>query len=259
MVENGGFNVASRLESFRCAFHGVWTLLASQQNARIHLLATVCACGLGLWIRISLLEWCAIVVAIVMVWTAEALNTAFEFLCDVTSPEFPDRLAAELDLLGGPELCVYAAGIGEFLDVQDLSAQTRVLEVNLIGAVRTAELVLPRMVAAGAGQLIGLSSLADVMVSAQAPGYAASKAGLSAYFRGLAPALRPHGVAVTTVRFGFVDTKMAKADRTPAMMSVPDAVDVLIHAITHRPVRVSRPRRAALAVGLATIAAALRP
>ena len=75
----------------------------------------------------------------------------------------------------------------------------------------------------------------------------------------LAPALRPHGVAVTTVRFGFVDTKMAKADRTPAMMSVPEAVDILIHAITRRPVRVSRPRRAALAVGLVTLATALRP
>jgi diacylglycerol kinase (ATP) len=66
----------------------VWTLLASQLNARIHLLATACACGLGLLIGISLLEWCAVVIAIVMVWVAEALNTAFEFLCDVASPEF---------------------------------------------------------------------------------------------------------------------------------------------------------------------------
>ena len=82
------FSVASRLESFRCAFRGVRTLLASQHNARIHLLATVCACGLGLLIGISRLEWVAIAVAIVMVWMAEALNTAFEFLCDVASPEF---------------------------------------------------------------------------------------------------------------------------------------------------------------------------
>ena len=82
------FSVASRLESFRCAFRGVATLLASQHNARIHLLAAVCACGLGLLIGISRIEWIAILVAIVMVWMAEALNTAFEFLCDVASPEF---------------------------------------------------------------------------------------------------------------------------------------------------------------------------
>jgi diacylglycerol kinase (ATP) len=88
MAENGGFSVAARVESFRCAFRGVWTMLISQHNAWIHLLATVCACGLGLLIGLSPLEWCAIVIAIVMVWAAEAVNTAFELLCDVASPEF---------------------------------------------------------------------------------------------------------------------------------------------------------------------------
>jgi diacylglycerol kinase (ATP) len=96
--------LASRLESFRCAFRGVWTLLASQQNARIHLLATVGACGLGLLIGISLLEWCAIVLAIVMVWTAEALNTAFELLCDVASPEFHPLVQKGKDVAAGAVL-----------------------------------------------------------------------------------------------------------------------------------------------------------
>jgi diacylglycerol kinase (ATP) len=88
MAEEGGFSVASRVESFRCAFRGVWTLLASQPNAWIHLLATVCACALGLAIGISRLEWCAVALAIAVVWMAEAINTAFEFLCDAASPEF---------------------------------------------------------------------------------------------------------------------------------------------------------------------------
>jgi diacylglycerol kinase (ATP) len=109
MVENGGFSVAGRLESFRCAFRGVGTLLASQHNARIHLLATVCACGLGFLIGISRLEWCAIVVAIAMVWTAEALNTAFEFLCDVASPEFHPLIQKAKDVAAAAVL-LSAAG-----------------------------------------------------------------------------------------------------------------------------------------------------
>jgi diacylglycerol kinase (ATP) len=88
MAEESGFSLASRLESFRCAFRGVGTLLASQPNAWIHLAATVCAVGLGLLLGISRLEWCAVVFAIVLVWAAEALNSAFEFLCDAVSPEF---------------------------------------------------------------------------------------------------------------------------------------------------------------------------
>jgi len=103
------FSVASRLESFRCAFRGVGTLLASQHNARIHLLATVCVCGLGFLIGISRLEWCALAVAIVMVWTAEALNTAFEFLCDVASPEFHPLIQKAKDVAAAAVL-LSAAG-----------------------------------------------------------------------------------------------------------------------------------------------------
>jgi hypothetical protein len=43
-------------------------------------------------------------------------------------------------------------------------------------------------------------------------------------------ALRPRGIAVTTVRFGFVDTKMAKSPVTPFMISVERATDVLMRA-----------------------------
>jgi NAD(P)-dependent dehydrogenase (short-subunit alcohol dehydrogenase family) len=142
-------------------------------------------------------------------------------VADVTSAGYPLVLAGQLDALGGADLCVYTAGVGEFADVTDLSSQTRALEVNLIGAARTLEVVVPLMVAAGAGHIIGLSSLADAAVSGPAPGYAASKAGLTSYLRGLSLALDPQGVSVTTVRLGFVDTKMAKGDRRPAIPSDP--------------------------------------
>ncbi len=89
-------------------------MLVSQHNARIHLLATVLACGLGLLLEISLLEWCAIVVAIVVVWTVEALNTAFEFLCDVASPEFHPLIQKGKDVAAAAVLlsAVGAAVIG---------------------------------------------------------------------------------------------------------------------------------------------------
>jgi short-subunit dehydrogenase len=179
---------------------------------------------------------------------------------DVTAAGYQTVLADRVDALGGVDLCVYAVGIGEFVDVTDLSAQTRTLQVNLLGAASTVEVVVPRMVAAGTGHVIGLSSLADVAISGQAPAYAASKAGLSAYLLGLALALRPCGIDVTVVRFGFVDTKMAKAQSTPMMISVEKAVDVLIDAVRTRPAVISYPRSMSLAVRMlrAVSAAQLR-
>ena len=171
-----------------------------------------------------------------------AADLGTHHVVDVTSP----RLAEVLFEVGPVDLCVYAAGVG---DLDDLPAQTRALEVNLLGAARTLDVVVPGMLAAGGGHIIGLSSLADRVISKQAPGYAASKAGLTSYLLGMDGALRPRGIAVTTVRFGFVDTKMAKSPVTPFMISVERATDVLMRCIRTRPAVVSYPRRMAVLTG----------
>lgn len=44
--------------------------------------------SIGAIAGVGRLEWITLVLAITSVWTAEALNTAFEFLCDVASPDF---------------------------------------------------------------------------------------------------------------------------------------------------------------------------
>ena len=91
--------------------------------------------------------------------------------------------------------------------------------------IRTAAKVIPQMARRGQGHFIGISSLADELFSAEAPSYHASKAGFSNYLGGLALALKPKGVYVTNIRFGFVDTKMAKGDIKPFMMGVEKSVD----------------------------------
>ncbi len=175
---------------------------------------------------------------------------------DVTEDRYRAVLAKRIEAAAGVDLCVYAAGVGDLVDVTDLSAQTVALEVNLLGAARTLEIVVPQMVAAGRGHIIGLSSLADVTISPQAAGYAASKAGLTSYLNGLALALRPHGVHVTTVRLGFVDTKMAKGPVRPMMISAEKAVDVILDSLRTRRSVVSYPRRMAwLANRLRTVSA----
>jgi len=79
---------ANRLKSFRHAAQGIFIMLKDEHNAWIHLLATVVVCSAGYFAGLSAAEWCWIVLAIVAVWTAEALNTALELLADVASPIF---------------------------------------------------------------------------------------------------------------------------------------------------------------------------
>ena len=98
------FRISGRIRSFRFAFNGVLTMLRSQHNAWIHTLATVVVCAAGFWLRLSTLEWCGIVLAVVAVWVAEALNTAFEFLADVASPEFHPLVEKSKDVAAGAVL-----------------------------------------------------------------------------------------------------------------------------------------------------------
>jgi len=60
--------------------------------------------AVGLICRLSPAEWCWIVLAIVAVWTAEALNTAFEFLTDLASPTFHPLAGKAKDVAAGAVL-----------------------------------------------------------------------------------------------------------------------------------------------------------
>lgn len=79
-------------------------MIRSQHNAWIHALATVAVLVLGLIFGLSTADWCWIVLAVVGVWTAEALNTAFEFLTDVASPNFHPVAGTAKDVAAGAVL-----------------------------------------------------------------------------------------------------------------------------------------------------------
>jgi short-subunit dehydrogenase len=170
----------------------------------------------------------------------------------ITSPKYRHRIvdvsggtySKLIDELGASDridLCIYFAAIGELLNPLDMSAEARVIDVNFTSMVRTVSGVVPHMVKRGHGQFIGISSMADELTSADAPSYYASKAGFSSYLQSLALALRPKGVHITNIRFGFVDTKMAKGDHKPFLMSVEKAVDHVEHCIARKPARYSAP------------------
>ncbi len=98
-----------RIRSFSFAIRGVAIMLRSQQNAWIHAIATIVVVGAGFFFGISRTEWCWIVLAVVAVWTAEALNTALEFLADVASPDFHPITGQAKDVAAGAVL-IAAAG-----------------------------------------------------------------------------------------------------------------------------------------------------
>jgi len=99
----------SRIQAFKHAVRGGWTLVATQPHARFHALATVVVMAAGLAFRVSTLEWALLVFAASLVWLAEALNTAIEFLADEVTLERRERIKHAKDVAA---FAVLAASLG---------------------------------------------------------------------------------------------------------------------------------------------------
>jgi len=91
----------SRLRSFGYAFSGIRTLIISQPNARLHAAATAIVMAGAFILGLSRVEWCIIILTVAAVWTAEALNTALEYLADAASPEFHPLVKKAKDVAAG--------------------------------------------------------------------------------------------------------------------------------------------------------------
>jgi diacylglycerol kinase (ATP) len=103
-TEERPFQFTGRIRSFRHAVFGVLRMLRCQHNAWLHLGVTVVVIAAGFFFGLSAGEWCWIILAIVTVWTAEALNTAFEFLADAASPDFHPLVRDAKDVAAGAVL-----------------------------------------------------------------------------------------------------------------------------------------------------------
>jgi 3-oxoacyl-[acyl-carrier protein] reductase len=111
---------------------------------------------------------------------------------------------------GGPPLVlVHCAGIpgrGTFLETDD-GQWTRMLEVHVRGAERTARVVLPAMLEAGRGRVVVIGSDAAWTGDATVP-YATAKAALVGFTRSLAREVAASGIRVNLVAPGPVETPM---------------------------------------------------
>jgi 3-oxoacyl-[acyl-carrier protein] reductase len=135
---------------------------------------------------------------------------------DVADPEQARSLIGRVvDRLGRVDVLVNNAGIYESQPVLETSHEDwveiwrRTLATNLLGPANLIHAVAPHMVAAGGGRIVNVSSRGAFRGEPDHPAYGASKAGLNSLGQSMARALGGHGIYVTTVAPGFVETDMA--------------------------------------------------
>ncbi len=74
--------------AFACAGSGIGHAFLTQRNVKIQLVFALAAIVLGIILRISPVQWCIIVLCIMIVLALELVNTAIESVVDLVSPEY---------------------------------------------------------------------------------------------------------------------------------------------------------------------------
>jgi diacylglycerol kinase len=93
-----------RIKSFGYAFKGIASLFASQPNARIHAVVLSFVVAAGFYFKIDKTEWLAVVLIAALVLSAEAMNTAVEFVVDLVSPDYHPLAGKAKDVAAGAVL-----------------------------------------------------------------------------------------------------------------------------------------------------------
>ncbi len=130
---------------------------------------------------------------------------------DISTGDGVTALAdAALELLGGVDIVVSNAGGQRFrsggaLELTDDDYRAD-LDANLMAAVRLDRVLLPSMQAQGSGSIIHIGSGAARRARPQSLAYSAAKAALTAYSKGLAAQVGPHGVRVNVAHPGVIRT-----------------------------------------------------
>ncbi len=92
------FSIKKRIRSFGYAFNGLRVFFSREHNAWIHGTAAVVAIAGGAIIGLEPCEWIAVAIVIGMVFAAEIVNTAIEYLCDMICPDYHKTIGTIKDL-----------------------------------------------------------------------------------------------------------------------------------------------------------------
>jgi NAD(P)-dependent dehydrogenase (short-subunit alcohol dehydrogenase family) len=148
----------------------------------------------------------------------EKENPELKFVqADLSTSEGCTKVVNEvISQFGGVDILVSVVGAstapsGGFSMLDDNEWQKE-LNINLMAAVRLDRGLLPRMIKQGSGAVVHISSIQRKLPLYEATlAYAAAKAALTTYSKGLSNEVGPKGVRVNTVAPGFIETSAAQA------------------------------------------------
>jgi len=109
------FNLRKNLRSFKYAFRGLFNLIKEENNAKVHLAATLIVGYLSWYFHVNRLEATLVFFAVVLVFVTEITNTAIEKLLDLLHPQSHSQIEYVKDAMAGAVLISATIALTVFL------------------------------------------------------------------------------------------------------------------------------------------------
>lgn len=184
--------------------------------------AIVTGAGTGIGRGIALqLARCGADIAVVDINYGTALRTAEEIgelgrksiaiQTDVSKSDQVKKMVNEvLSTFGQIDILCNNAGISQIIKLVDMTEEDwdRMLNINTKGVFLCSKYVVPHMINRGNGRIINTASYLGKIGARELTHYCASKFAVIGFTQSLAHELAPHGILVTAVGPGDVDTEM---------------------------------------------------
>ena len=138
---------------------------------------------------------------------------ALALTCDVSNEAAVEALCRETEArFGRIDILVCSAGVTRRRLVPEMTLEDwqAIIDVNLTGVFLCCRAALPRMQAAGGGAIVTIASELGLVATGRLAAYAASKAGVIQFTRGLAVDHAADGIRANCVCPGPVDTAMLR-------------------------------------------------
>ncbi len=169
-------------------------------------------------------------------------------IADVRDRDAMARLVETAQAARAIDILVANAGVatglspGQVLETPE--AVRAMMAINVNGVFNTVEPAIPTMFARGAGQIAIVGSMAGVRSLPYSPAYCAAKASIHMWADCLRARLAPHGVAVTLIVPGFVETPMSARTKSwqPSAISDTKAAEIIKRGLDRRRAVVAFPR-----------------
>ena len=145
-------------------------------------------------------------------------SSVVPFAVDISDRDAVEDAISEIESdHGGVDVLVNNAGVVQNIDFaeQSFEVMERIIDVNLKGTLYCTRLTVPHMIRRKRGRIINISSVAGVRGIPGQAAYCASKHGMNGFADALAQELIPHGIVVSSICPGGIDTPLWDKETNP--------------------------------------------